>query len=242
MSSGGGSKVEYSQSPEQRQIMGAVMPLFQGLSEYGQSRYFGGAPQMGAPSMSGVLTGQPMYDIPDPSMAMPTANWFGSLSPEVKAGLYAPYMEAGQGIAEMMGARGQMGSGSSGHTGAFGAAMGELAGQAARDVGLNAWQMTAPAAQAGWNANLMRNQQAYGAGQQERLGNYNTAMNVWGMPMQTLNYMGQGMPQAYAQPQSNPMGGMFSGGLMGGLAGGSMFGFPGAMIGGGLGGLAGLFS
>lgn len=240
MSSGGGSKVQYSQSPEQRQIMQSTLPMFQGLAQYGQERYFGGQPNMGAPSMAGVLSSQPMYDIPDPSMAMPTANWYNSIAPEVKAGLYAPYIEAGQGLMEQMGARGQTGGASTGYTGAAGAAMGELAGQAARDVGLNAWQMTSPMAMAGWNAALNRNMQGYNVGQQERMADYNTGMEVWRRPMQTLNYMGQGMPQAYAQQQSNPIGGALSGGLMGGL-GAAATGFN-PFLGVGLGALSGLFS
>ena len=108
MSSGGGSNVEYTQSPEQRQLMQAYMPMAEGMGQYGQERYFGVQPNLGAPSMNGVLTGQQMYDIPDPSMAMPTQNWWNSLAPQVKAGLYAPYAEAGQGMMEMMGSRGRV--------------------------------------------------------------------------------------------------------------------------------------
>jgi hypothetical protein len=176
-------------------------------------------------------------------MAMPTQNWWGSLAPEVKAGLYAPYVEAGQGLMEMMGGRGQLGSARGGYSGAAGAALGELAGKAAQNVGLNAWQMTGPMAMNAWNANLTRNMNAYNTGQQERLADYNTAMNVWNRPMQTLGMMGMGMPQAYAQPQSNRMGGMLSGALMGGMAGYGMTSNPYWGLGGAaLGGLAGYFS
>lgn len=222
MSSGGDSSVEYTQSPEQRQLLAAIMPMIQGMGQYGQQRYFGGAPQMGAPSMSGVLTGQPMYDIPDPSSAMPTAEWYGSLAPEVKAGLYAPYEEAGQNLVEMMDSRGQGGSARGGYSGAAGAALGELAGSAAKNVGLNAWQMTSPMAMAGWNADLQRNQGAWQQGQQERLGDYNTAMNVWNRPMGMMGMTGMGMPQAYANPSSGGLGGAASGALMGGLGGGML--------------------
>jgi len=239
MSSGGGSQVKYSSSPEQRQIMQALMPLLQGQGQYGQERYFGGQPQQGAPSMSGVLTGQQMYDIPDPTMAMPTSQWYNSIAPEVKAGLYAPYVEAGQGIGEMMGSRGQMGSAGSGHTGAYGAAMGELAGQAAQNVGMQAWNMTSPMAMNAWNANLNRNMTAYNQGQQERLGDYNTSMEVWRRPMGSMGMMGQGMPQGYSQQQSNQVGGALGGGLMGYLGAGAVGMNP--MLGMGLGGLAGLF-
>lgn len=241
MSSGGDSSVEYTQSPEQRQLFQSIMPMVQGMSQYGTDRFFGGAPNMGAPSMSGVLTGQPMYDIPDPSTAMPTSNWWNSLAPQVKGGLYAPYVEAGQGLMEMMGGQGQAGSARGGFSGAAGAALGELAGKAAQNVGLNAWQMTSPMAMNAWGADLQRNQMGYQQGQQERLGDYNTSMNVWNRPMSTMGMLGMGMPQGMVQQGGGGMGGMFGGGLMGGLAGGSMFGPWGALGGGMLGGLGGMF-
>jgi hypothetical protein len=242
MSSGGGSEVKYSSSPEQRQIMQALMPLLQGQGQYGQERYFGGQPQQGAPSAAGRFTDQQMYDIPDPTMAMPTAQWYNSIAPEVKAGLYAPYVEAGQALQEQMGSRGQMGSAGSFHTGAYGAAAGELAGNAAQNVGMQAWNMTSPMAINAWNANLQRNQQAYGAGQQERLGDYNTQMEVWRRPMQAMGMMNQGMPQGYSQQQSNQTGGAMSGAMQGGMAGGMIGGPWGAGIGAVGGGLAGWFS
>jgi len=242
MGSSGGDGIEYTQSPEQRQLYQSIMPMVQGMSQYGTDRYFGGAPNMGAPSMQGVLTNQPMYDIPDPSTAMPTNDWWGSLSPNVKAGLYAPYVEAGQGLMEMMGGRGQLGSARGGFSGAAGAAMGELAGKAAQNVGLNAWQMTSPMAMNAWGADLNRNQQAWQQGQQESMGDYNTAMNVWNRPMGTMGMLGQSMPQAYTNPTSGGFGGALSGGLMGSMGAlGLGLGGPAALGFGGLGALAGLF-
>jgi hypothetical protein len=215
---------------------------------------------MGAPSMSGVLTGQQMYDIPgydlaNPSMAMPTADWWGSLAPQVKAGLYAPYVEAGQGLMQSLSRGGQLGSPTAGYSGATGVAMGRLAGEAAKNVGLNAWQMTSPAAMSAyqaenqrnqnmWGAGLQRNISAYGAGQQERLGDYNTQMQVWNRPYETMMGMtGMAMPQAYAQPQSNQWGGALSGAMMGGMG---MYGMTGSAgygaLGAAGGGLAGYFA
>ena len=237
----GGATTEYTQSPEARDMMQAILPMIQGMGQYGTQRYFGDAPQMGAPSMAGVLSSQQMYDIPDPTSAMPTADWYGALAPEVKAGLYAPYEEAGRGMMEQMNSRGQLGSARGGLSGATGAAMGELAGQAAKNVGLNAWQMTAPMAQNAWSADLQRNQQAYNVGQQERMGDYNTAMNVWQMPQQMMGMAPQFMPQGIVQPGSGGFGSAIGGGMMGGMAGGSMFGPWGAAVGGGLGALGGLF-
>ena len=92
MGSGGGdSNVEYTQSPEQRKLFKSIMPMVQGLGQYGTERYFGGEPQMGAPSMSGVLTGQQMYDIPNPATAMPTSDWWGSLDHEA---IYVGFLNA----------------------------------------------------------------------------------------------------------------------------------------------------
>ena len=158
-----------------------------------------------------------MGDIPDASMAMPTANWYNSLAPEVKAGLYAPYEDASNQMLELMGSRGQTGAASSGYTGAAGAAMGELWADAGRNVGMDAWKMTGPMAMANWQANLDRNVQQWGLGQQEALADYNTAMEAWRLPMQNMSYLPSTMGQAYVNQGSNPVGGMLSGGLMGGL-------------------------
>ena len=185
-----------------------------------------------------------MYDIPDPSSAMPTQNWWNSISPNVKAGLYAPYQEAGQGLMEMMGAKGQGGSPTGGYSGAAGAAMGSLAGEAAKNVGLNAWQMTSPMMMNAWNADLTRNMNAYQTGQQERMTDYNTQMSVWNRPLAMTGLAGMSLPQAYAQPNSNQTGGALSGAMMGGMG---MYGMSGGnpyMSGLGAlgGGLAGYFS
>ena len=200
MSSGGDSTVEYTQSPEQRQVLQATLPMLQGLGQYGMERYFSGAPNMGAPSMQGVLTSTPMYDIPtgydipgrtiggygitDPTGAMPTADWWGSLSPNVKAGLYAPYVEAGQGLLEAMGSKGQLGSPTGGYSGSTGVALGELAGQAAKNVGLNAWQMTSPALMATLGASNVRNRDIWsaqtGAGRDIWQADLARSMGMWG--------------------------------------------------------------
>ena len=235
-SGGGGTNIQYAQSPEQAQLYQAIAPMVQGLANYGTNTYFSGAPNMGAPSMSGVLSGVPMYNIPDPSLAMPTTSWWNSLAPNVKAGLYAPYEEAGRGMLELLGSQGQAGNARGGYTGAAGAAMGNLAAEAGKNVGLQAWQMTSPMAQMAWGEELARNKSAYGNTLQERTGDYNTAMQAWQMPMSLTGMLGQAMPQAYAQPQSNPWGGALSGAMMGGLGGYAMTGNPWV---GGLGALGG---
>jgi len=243
MSSGGGGSVKYSQSPEQAALGQAVLPFVQGLGQYGTQRYFNGAPNLGAPSATGTLTSVPMYGIPSPSTAMPTQDWWSSLAPQVKQGLYAPYEEAGRGLLETLGARGQSGSAMGGYSGAAGAALGELAGQAANNVGLAAWQMTSPAAYANWDAQLNRNALGYNQALQEQSLNYNTALQAWQYPMSILGQSAYGLPQGYYQPNTGGFGSALSGGLMGGLAGYNITGSPyGGLAGGLLGGLSGYFS
>ena len=129
---------------------------------------------------------------------MPTSQWYGSIAPEVKQGIMAPYDDAANQMLEVMGARGQTGSPGSGYTGAAGAALGELYADAGKDLGLNLWQMSAPAATAGWQANLARNMNQFNLGQQEALADYGTAMNVWNRPMQGLGMLPASMPTGYA--------------------------------------------
>ena len=41
MGDGGGASTKYTQSPESKQIMQAIMPMIQGMGQYGAQRYFG---------------------------------------------------------------------------------------------------------------------------------------------------------------------------------------------------------
>ena len=248
MSSGGGGSTTTKSSHETKKILNALYPMIQQLGQTGVQSLQ--QPTLGAPSMQGVLTSQPMYDIPNPSTAMPTQQWWESLDPGVKAGLYAPYEEAGDRLVGRLNAMGSLGNARGGVSGAAGSALGELESQAAKNIGLNAWQMTSPAAMMDWQAQLAQNQQAYNVGQQENLADYNAQMQAWQMPFSLLGQTPAYLPQTIVQPGSpNPIGGMFSGALGGAAAGGMVgseigaIGGPWGAVGGGLlGGLGGLFT
>jgi hypothetical protein len=167
---GGGSaadKVSYTQSPEQQQMYQSISPLIANIANSGMNNrpawYTPGAPQSGGYKVQG-------YDVPSNQSLMPTSTWYGNISPEVKAGLNAPYDEARQQMFEQMGSQGQMGSASGGYSGAAAAALGKFEATRANNVGLQAWQMTQPGLQADYNARLAQNQY---------LSNQNNAASQW---------------------------------------------------------------
>lgn len=219
---------------------------------------------VGKPSAFNFMSPIPQYQVPSTQSIMPTSDWWGGLAPQVKQGLWAPYNEGAQQMLEQMGGGGMLGSPSGGMSGAAGAAMGRYYQDAAKDVGLQAWQMTAPGAFAGWQADLQRgmlgDQRQYGLGLQD----YQTTMQNAGM-MDSLNQQAwqqeiaaRQMPWgivpgllggSYSQPvvSQNPTAGqMIGGGAMGGLMGyGMASAFPAMginpLLGAGVGILGGLF-
>ena len=68
---GGGSNIDYAQSPEQRQVFQAAMPNLQRLFQGGN-----------------------IYDIPGIEGITPGPNWYQNLSPEIKSGIQSPYIDA----------------------------------------------------------------------------------------------------------------------------------------------------
>jgi hypothetical protein len=195
--------------------------------------------------MTGRLSGVLGYEIPNVESMMPTKSWWNSLSPDVMAGIRAPYNEASKGMLEQLGGMGQLGSARGGATGAAGAALGQFEADAANKMGLQAWQMSQPAMQAGWQAQLGKNQQGYQTRLDEERTNYANEIaqkqadygmqqQIWGMPFGMTGMM----PGTYSQgvttqPQSPNWMGMLGGGALGGLASGSPLG---ALGGGFLGG------
>lgn len=254
-----GTKTTYTSSPEQRAMYAALLPMVSGLSRQGASQL--GQPNLGAPSapnmpsMTGVLSGITPYQIPSIEQMMPTSSWWNSLSPEVMQGVWAPYQQASKGMLEQLGGIGQLGSARGGASGAAGAALGQFSADAANKVGLQAWQMSQPAAQMGWQAQLGQNQQGYQNQLTEaqtnyaneiarRQADYAMAQQAWGMPFGLTGMMPGTYSQGITTQPSSPWGGMFggmlTGGLSGGLIGNSMgYGGYGAAGGGILGGLAG---
>jgi hypothetical protein len=250
-----GTKTTYTSSPEQRKMWDTLLPMIQGLSQQGQTSL--GQANMGAPtaptmpSMTGVLSGVQPYQIPSTESMMPTKSWWDSLSPDVMAGVWAPYQQASQGMLEQLGGMGQLGSARGGATGAAGAALGQFGADAANKVGLQAWQMSQPAAQMGWQAQLGQNQQGYQNQLTESQTNYANQVaqqqadyqmqqQIWGMPFGMTGMI----PGTYSQgittqPQSTNWMGMLGGGAMGGMLGSQQSGGYGQGANTGMGALGG---
>jgi len=176
---GGESKTDYVQSPEARQIMNMFMPSIQRIAQagapgaptgygqlpggYGQAGGvtgkmgsmpgIGGQPQpYGGPS--GTLWDVGGYDVPSVSGMMPSEATMGAISPEVRAGVMAPYKEAEQQLMETLGAGGGLGSARGGFSGQGAAGLGKYWADAGQQYGQDLWGMVAPAQQAGWGAEL----------------------------------------------------------------------------------------
>jgi hypothetical protein len=279
---GGGSKVEYEQSPEQQLAWQAISPMLQEMYGYGiteparteiqytKDPYGNVVPHtVQIPAQYGKVGDPKVWDVPqapspvptpqmgqyvDPSVLRPTADWYGSLSPEVMGGLWAPYEQAGERLLERMGAQGMAGNIRGGYSGQAQAAMGTLAAEAAKNVGLQAWQMNQPAQLAQYDIGMQNYRAAMGrTAQQDAL---NQAM--WHQQIQAAQFPYTVMPglvggtysQAQVDPAAiNPAAAAITGGI-GGAASGAMIGAQmgagggpyGAVIGGGLGALGGLLS
>ena len=214
---GGGSDVEYTQSPEQREIFGYLSPLIQQAT----SRGLAGEPawnvdappdvfdpKTGIPSMQGVLSDTPMYNT---DFMQPTQQWWNNVSPDVKSGLWSPYKEAGNQLSEQLGGQGQWGSARGGPSGAAGAAMGQLMSEGAQNVPLQAWQM----GQEGRAADLAKSQTGYQNQLQESMADWNrygtdyqNQMTQWQMEQQAIQYPFTAAPGmlggTYSQPVVNP--------------------------------------
>lgn len=224
---GGGSEpsIGYAQSPEQRQIYGMVAPyLQQAFSQGGWNISEPPDPRNEIPSMQGVLSDIPMYDIPSTEMLQPTQQWWEGVSPDVKAGLWQPYQEASQQLTEYMGGRGQMGSARGGFSGSAGAGMGEIMAQGAMNVPLQAWQMGEQGRMAGWGAELGRNQRGYQNLVQEALTDYGRheqafggQMQQWGMENQLFggvpSMLGGTYPSSVVNPGSPDQSGQIAGAM-----------------------------
>lgn len=170
----GESRVEYLQSPEQRQIFGYIAPLIQQIStrlQKGQPAYqIGQAPQY--PDISGIPQydipqyGIPQYDIPQydiPDAPMPTRGWMENLDPSVQSGIMEPWKLGEKQLMETLG--GGMGSARGGFSGMGAAGLGEYWAQATPQIGQTAWGMVQPGLQQDYQAQLGQNI----SGQQQQL-------------------------------------------------------------------------
>jgi hypothetical protein len=247
MGSGGGSQVDYQSSPEARAMMAALMPTVMGLygkgigdvpTTYGASgpgpfseqivsglrEKYGPepTPQQGPGSFGvGDVLG---YNIPSVQNLMPTSGWYQGIAPEVKAGLREPYMDAHQRIMEQMNMRGQFGGSGGGISPAAAAFSGEFAAQMGQGMGMQAWQMTQPALNQQYQAELQRN------------------MLMKTMPYSLLpGFIGQGMPQPVVSPAGPGAAGTMANMGAGALAGYGATGNPWGAAAGGAIGLLGSF-
>ncbi len=236
---GGSPDLKTGYSPQQQQIMTAGQPAYkragalagEGLGLYG----IGDSPMA------------PSYNVVNPEIMMPTQQWWESMSPNVKQGLWAPYQEAGKGLMETLGTRGQSGSARGGYSGAAGVAMGELASRGAKDVGMQAWQMSQPAMSQYWNALQQREmyqpmadyEQAKAAWMQEIISKQQAQQAVLNPYGATAN---QGAAAWVPSTASRIGAGIFGaiGGYSGGGGyGGAISGFGSGYYGGGSGGYGG---
>jgi hypothetical protein len=78
----------------------------------------------------------------------PTSDWWNSISPDVRSGIWQPYQEAGNQMMEKLGSVGQLGNPRGGASGVAGMAMSELAAKAGQQAGLQGWNMMQPGAMA----------------------------------------------------------------------------------------------
>jgi hypothetical protein len=239
-----GTKTTYTSSPEQAQLYSTLLPMIAGMAQQGVGQL--GQPGFGmpqaptAPSMSGVLSGIPT------SQLMPSTSWYDSMSPEVKAGVWAPYQEGAQGLQEQLGSIGGLGNQRGGVSGSGAAGLGQYYAKSVPQAAMSLWNMSQPGLQAGYNAQLTEAGTNYQNQLNQQQQDYGMQKTAWGLPWALTGMMPSTYSQGITTQPSSGMGGMFGGALTGGLAGGmigqqtSMGGGYGAAGGGLLGGLGGL--
>lgn len=155
------------------------------------------------------------YSLPDASMLTPTAQWYDNLSPEVMAGIRAPFIDASRQLTESMG--GTAGSASAGASGAMGAAQGRFWADAGKNMGLQAWNMTYPGEAMAYGAELDRSRTAYGTELSRNQSLFNTMLQRNMLPYSILPGM---MGGTYSNPVVGGGGGGIGGAAIGALGGG----------------------
>lgn len=157
-----GSQLYDQTQPLYQQLMNAGM---QGMSPYPIPDWLQSYQR---PSMQGVLSGAPMYDIPNANMMMPSSEWYGNISGDVMKGVRAPWEDASNQLNEQLFSRGQAGSARAGVGGAAAAGQGEFWSRAGQQMGQQAWSMTGPQMMQNWQAQLDRSKMGYQNVLQER--------------------------------------------------------------------------
>ena len=135
--------VSFQQSPLQQAIQALVMPKVQQSFDQGYAWDTPSSPQN-------------FYDIPSTNQMMPQQGWMNNLDSGVKKGLWEPWEQGANQLGERFGNAGMGGSARGGMSGSAAAGFGKYYQDAAKDVGMQAWNMVQPAQQAGWGAELGR--------------------------------------------------------------------------------------
>jgi hypothetical protein len=196
---------------------GKIVPLSE--TDIDILRSISASPLQGAggfgPSAQGLAPGQqaslqpglwpiPSYSIPSPEFMMPYKGWMPSK--EVMAGVMEPYRETERQLMETLGAGGGLGSARGGFSGQGAAGLGKFWAEATPQIGLQAWQMTQPALQMAWQAQLGKQRDIWG----EALQQYKYP---WGIAPQMT---AASFPSPVVRPPSpSPFAGM--GSFLGGL-------------------------
>ena len=147
-----------------------------------------------------------------PAAVQPSADWYNNLSPDVMAGLNAPWNDARNQMFETMGSN--LGSPRGGWSGVGAAALGEFESNRATQVPMQAWAMSQPGLQAQWGAQnqanfgdyvsgVNRTGQDYGSYVQGIQQDYGDAMNQAQMPWSIMPGLLGG---TYSSPVVNPGG------------------------------------
>ena len=133
----GGSKVSYTQSPEQQQVFQQLMPLVKMLTQAGQG-------------------GTSPWQIPSIESLMPSKGWYENMDPNIMQGIREPYVDASQQLTESLGYG--AGSARGGASGTLGGSQADFWSKAGTQMGQQAWGMVSPIQQMGWQAELQGNQ------------------------------------------------------------------------------------
>ena len=180
----GGSNTEYVQSKEQKAMYKLMLPWMQKMFS-GEDTYDIGE----APTYSG-------YDIPDTKSMMPTSNWWDTLDTDVKAGIMQPYQEGSKQLGEQLLSYGG-GSQTGGASGSMAAGLGSYWADASPQMAKEGWSMVSPALQAGWQAQLGKNQTTAEYGYNSDLMEWQANLNKEQLPYSVASSM---MGGTYSTP------------------------------------------
>jgi len=96
------------------------------------------------------------WEIPSTEGLMPSQGWYEGMDANIMQGVREPYLDASKQLTESLG--GASGSPRSGASGILGGAQSDFWSNAGTQMGKQAWDMTLPGRQMGWQAQLQGNQ------------------------------------------------------------------------------------